>query len=271
MVPAGGRIATHRLRAAAYRPAVGDGAMGDIITLTNVTASYQRHPAIHHISGRIAAGSLTAIMGPNGSGKSTLLKAIKGLIPLEHGKIIYTGIDRADIAFLPQYHQLEFHFPVSVLELVLLGHWRRAKLCGAMSLECQQAACDALARVGLAGFEQRRINTLSVGQLQRVLFARVIVEDARAILLDEPFNAVDSATTEILLQQIHRWHAEGRTLLLAVHDLAQANAHFPQAILMAREVVGWGDTASVLTQANLARTRAMVEAWDEHAPACALI
>ena len=240
-----------------------------MITFTNMTVSYQRHPALHHVSGEIADGSLTALVGPNGGGKSTLLKAMKGMLKTDEGKIEYHGVAPADISFMPQYHQLEFQFPVSVEELVLLGHWRRARLCGSMHHDAQHAMLHALEAVGLSGFGSRRINTLSVGQLQRALFARVIVENTKIILLDEPFSAVDSNTEEALWKIIHGWQRDGRTVLIAMHDLAQVRAHCPNTLLLAREVVGWGATAEILTPENMAKAKTMVEAWDDHSPACA--
>ncbi len=239
-----------------------------MIKLHNITVSYQRHPALHHVSGEIAAGSLTALVGPNGSGKSTLLKTLKGILKLEEGTIDYGDIVPAEIAFMPQYHQLEFQFPVSVEEMVLLGNWRRAKLLGAMPQDAMHKMHEALDAVGLSGFGARRINTLSVGQLQRALFARVIVEDTKMILLDEPFSAVDSNTTDALWSIIHQWQREGRTIVAALHDMAQVRAHCPQTLLLAREVIAWGDTETVLTDFNLSRAKTMIEAWDDHAPAC---
>lgn len=240
-----------------------------MIRLKNVTVSYQRHPALHHVSGEIAAGSLTALVGPNGSGKSTLLKTLKGILKLEEGSIDYGDVAPADIAFMPQYHQLEFQFPVSVEEMVLLGNWRRSKLLGGMPKDAMQKMHSALSAVGLAGFGSRRINTLSVGQLQRALFARVIVENTKVILLDEPFSAVDNNTTEALWKIIHAWQREGRTIIAALHDMEEVYNHCPHTVLLAREVIAWGETKRVLSSVNLARAKTMVEAWDDHAPACA--
>lgn len=256
--------------AARYHPIVAFGAVGDgMIKLHNITVSYQRHPALHHVSGHITEGSLTALVGPNGSGKSTLLKTLKGILRLEEGTIDYGSIAPADIAYMPQYHQLEFQFPVSVEEMVLLGNWRRSKLLGGMPKDAIQKMQSALDAVGLTGFGSRRLNTLSVGQLQRALFARVIVEDTKVVLLDEPFSAVDNTTTEALWRIIHTWQREGRTIIAALHDMNEVRIHCPQTLLLAREVIGWGKTEHVLTATNLERAKTMIEAWDDHAPACA--
>ncbi len=238
------------------------------IHLHNVTVAYQRHPALHHIEGCFAAGSLTAVVGPNGAGKSTLLKAIAGRLPLADGHIELAGLKPRDIAFLPQQASLDRDFPLSVLELAMLGHARHAGVFGSFG-KCGLAAAEAaLAAVGLEGFERRRINTLSGGQLQRALFARVLVQDARVILLDEPFNALDARTVADLLALLHRWHGEARTVIAVLHDFDLVRRGFPQALYLARQPVAWGSTESVLTPENQLRARHMAESWDEDAALC---
>ena len=120
----------------------------------------------------------------------------------------------------------------------------------------------------MSGFERRPIDTLSVGQFQRVLFARVLLQDADLVLLDEPFAAIDSKTVADLMVVIRRWRAEQRTVVVVLHDLEQVRRDFPSALLLARELVDAGPTARVLSADNLLRARAMAEAWDEHADAC---
>ncbi len=122
--------------------------------------------------------------------------------------------------------------------------------------------------MGLAGFERRPIGALSAGQFQRVLFARMLLQDARLILLDEPFTAIDARTTADLLEVVRRWHGERRTVVAVLHDLDQVRAHFPETLLLAREPVAWGPTGEALGPANLLRARAMAEAWDDDAPEC---
>jgi zinc/manganese transport system ATP-binding protein len=238
-----------------------------MVTLDNLTVSYRGHPALHHISGHFAVGSLTAVVGPNGAGKSTLCKSIMGLLPLSGGHVTTTA-QRARMAYLPQLAELERGFPMDVCDAVLLGCWPAQGAWGGIS-DAQWAAVGAALRaVGLEGFETRPIGTLSSGQFQRMLFARLLVQDARLILLDEPFNAIDSKTTTALLALIRQWHAQGRTVIAVLHDDAQVREHFPQTLLLAREAVAWGPTAQVMTDSNLARARAMAEAWDENAEAC---
>src|SRR6266513_2662875 len=132
----------------------------------------------------------------------------------------------------------------------------------------RETAGKTLAAIGLGGFERRPIETLSVGQFQRVLFARLIVQDAELILLDEPFAAVDWRTSEDLLQLVERWHRERRTVAAVLQDLAQVRAHFPDTLLIARECVAWGATREVVTPENLLRARHMSEAWSAEAEDC---
>ncbi|HWL80268.1 MAG TPA: ABC transporter ATP-binding protein [Roseomonas sp.] len=235
------------------------------IVLSDLTLAHGRRPAVHHISGRFAPGSLTAIVGPNGAGKSTLLRAIAGLHPAGEGQL---SAPRRDIALLPQAAALDRAFPISCLDVVLFGHWHRAGAFRALRPAERQAAREALAAVGLEGFERRPVGSLSTGQFQRVLFARLLVQDAPVILLDEPFNAVDARTAADLLALVHRWHGEGRTILAVLHDLELVRHDFPETLLLAREPVAWGPTAEVLTAANRMKARMMAEAWDAEAEAC---
>jgi len=236
------------------------------ITLHGLTLGYDRHPAVHHLDGVIPPGALLALVGPNGAGKSTLLKGIVGEIPCLEGRIARPGLDDA-IAYLPQAAEIDRSFPLSVLDLVAMGLWRR--LGPWRSARRHRATLlDALAAVGLAGFEARLIGTLSGGQFQRALFARLIVQEARVLLLDEPFTGVDGRTTADLLALVRAWHAQGRTIVAALHDLGQVRSHFPDTLLLAREGVAWGPTERVLTPQNLARAQSLSEAWDEDAAVC---
>ncbi|MBW9115802.1 ABC transporter ATP-binding protein [Rhizobium cauense] len=242
--------------------------MSDIaIELEDLTVAYERHPAVHHVSGSIAAGSLTAIAGPNGAGKSSLLKAIIGELRPSSGTVRHR-LKRTDFGYLPQAADINRRFPISVLDTVLLGCWRQAGAFGQIASAERQKAHEALGAVGLEGFERRSIGSLSAGQFQRVLFARLLLQDASVILLDEPFTAIDGRTTRDLLEIVVNWHGEGRTVLAVLHDFEQVRNHFPQTLLLAREVIDWGATADVMTTANLRKARAMAERWDESAGIC---
>ena len=238
------------------------------VRIVDLTVTHQRHPAVHHLSGELASGSLTAVIGPNGAGKSSLLDALAGRLCVSAGRIEIAPELAGRIAYLPQQAHIDRSFPLGVLDLVALGHWPRCGAFGAVAAALRAKAREALAAVGLLGFEQRRIGELSVGQFQRVLFARLLLQDARLILLDEPFNGIDARTCTDLLGVIRRWHGEARTVVAVLHDMELVREHFPQALLLAREAVAWGPTAQVLHAENLFRARQMAERWDDAAPVC---
>jgi zinc/manganese transport system ATP-binding protein len=236
------------------------------LTFRDLTLGYNSHPAVHHLSGMVKAGSLTAIVGANGSGKSTLMKGIVGVLkPMAGSAVTATG---QTIAYLPQQSELDRSFPARVVDLVSMGLWRKRGLLGRHGAEDRQAVTQALGAVGLEGFEKRPIDTLSGGQLQRALFARVLVQDADIILLDEPFNAIDARTVVDLVALIKRWHGEKRTVMVVVHDLNLVRENFPETLLMARRPIAWGQTADVLHPENLLKARRFDEAWHDDAPWC---
>jgi zinc/manganese transport system ATP-binding protein len=236
----------------------------------DVTLGYDRHPAVHHLSGEVIAGALLAIVGPNGAGKSTLFRGIVGILNPLAGTILTGDLDVRDIAYLPQTADIDRSFPISVFDFVGTGLWRKVGVFGGIGKDARQKIERALMAVGLSGFENRAIGTLSGGQMQRMLFARVLLQDARLIVLDEPFNAVDAKTSADLLALVKRWHAERRTVLAALHDMDLVRANFPETLLLARGKVAWGATAEVLTADNLLEARRMCEAFDDSAAACAV-
>jgi zinc/manganese transport system ATP-binding protein len=236
----------------------------------DVTLGYDRHPAVHHLDGEVASGALLAIVGPNGAGKSTLFRGIVGILRPLAGSIATGDLDVHDIAYLPQTVDIDRSFPISVYDFVGTGLWRSVGFFGGMGKNAREKIARALSAVGLSGFEKRTIGTLSGGQMQRMLFARVLLQDARLIVLDEPFNAIDAKTSADLLALIKRWHAEKRTVLAALHDMEFVRANFPEALLLARGQVAWGTTTEVLTAENLSEARRMCEAFDDSAAACAV-
>ncbi|HYI06863.1 MAG TPA: ATP-binding cassette domain-containing protein, partial [Reyranella sp.] len=191
-----------------------------------------------------------------------------GVIKPLAGKIERGGLSAQDIAYLPQIAEIDRSFPINVYDMVAMGLRRSKGLFGSIGAKDRDTIESAIGTVGLTGFEGRAIGTLSGGQMQRMLFARLLLQDARLIVLDEPFNAIDAKTSADLLALVHRWHGEKRTVLAALHDLELIKAHFPQALLLAREPVAWGATAEVLTADNIVKARRMCEAFDEHAEAC---
>jgi zinc/manganese transport system ATP-binding protein len=239
------------------------------VQFRDVTLGYDRHPAVHHLSGEVAAGALLAVVGPNGAGKSTLFRGLVGILKPLAGTILTGGLDSRDIAYLPQTADIDRGFPISVFDFVGTGLWRQTGLFGGIGRQGRAKVASALAAVGLSGFENRGIGTMSGGQMQRMLFARVLLQEARLIVLDEPFNAVDAKTSADLLALVRQWRAEERTVLAALHDMDLVRAHFPETLLLARGEVAWGATAEVLTVENLQEARRMCEAFDDSAAACA--
>ncbi len=236
----------------------------------NLTLGYDRHPAVHHLDGAVETGALIAVVGPNGAGKSTLFKGMVGTLKPLAGAIDRNGRDARDIAYLPQVPEIDRSFPIGVYDMVAMGLWRTKGAFGGIGGKDHQAIESAIATVGLTGFEQRTIGTLSGGQMQRMLFARLLVQDARVIVLDEPFTAIDAKTSADLLALVRRWHGEKRTVFAALHDTDLVKANFPETLLLAREPVAWGATREVLTAANLTKARRMCEAFDDGAKACAV-
>lgn len=230
------------------------------LTFQNLTLGYDRHPAVHHLEAEISEGSLTAIVGPNGAGKSTLLKGVTGnLTPLE-GRIEISKCPADEIAYLPQQSEIDRSFPISVVDLVSMGLWREVGAFGQISRKMRAKVDDAIATVGLTGFENRPIGALSGGQMQRALFARLLLQDARVVLLDEPFTAIDAKTTADLIELIQAWHSEGRTVVAVLHDYEIVKSYFPETLMLARELVAHGNTKEVLTAENRFKARQMCEA-----------
>ena len=224
------------------------------VALRHLTVGYRERVAVEAVSGTFAAGSLTAIVGANGAGKTTLLHAIAGLVTPLHGSIDVTGAEiAADLAYLPQRDAIDRDFPISVLEFAALGGWARIGALGRVPPELRSRGMNALQAVGLDDLAGRMIGELSVGQFRRALFARVIVQDAAIVLLDEPFAGVDATTSNHLLGLMRRWHDEGRTVLVALHDLEQVLAIFPETLLLARKPIAWGETAAALAPENLVK------------------
>lgn len=234
--------------------------MTPAIDFQNLTLGYDRLPAIHQLHTEIAEGSLTAIVGPNGAGKSTLLKGVMGtLAPLE-GHVEFGELSREDIAYLPQQSDIDRSFPLTVLELVAMGLWHEIGAFGRLSSRNRSRVAEAISAVGLDGLESRLIGSLSGGQMQRTLFARLLLQDAKLVLLDEPFTAVDARSMADLIEVIQRWHGEGRTVVAVLHDTETVREHFPQTMMLARELVDHGPTANVLTAENQFKARQMCEA-----------
>lgn len=238
------------------------------MSVHNLTVSYQRHPAIHHLNGCFMRATATAVFGPNGAGKSTLLKAIIGMLKADTGHIALNRVKRSDIAYLPQQAEIDRSLPLSVRDLVSTGLWWRTGVGGRVGQEGEACIMAALKMVGLADLATRPMAALSTGQFQRVLFARIVVQDAQLILLDEPFSAIDMHTSRDLLACIARWGAEQRTIIAVLHDPSQLATFFPQTLLLARQAIAWGKTEDVLVAANLNMAYELAKSWASHSSVC---
>ena len=243
--------------------------MSAALAFHDLTLGYDRHPAVHHLDGAIETGALLAICGPNGAGKSTLAKGIMGSLTPLGGRIERANADPRAIAYLPQIAEIDRSFPIDVFDVAAMGLWGQRGIFGGFGKKDAARIHAAIAAVGLAGFERRGIATLSGGQMQRALFARLLLQDAATLLLDEPFTAVDERTTQDLLALIAGWRREGRTIIAILHDFDLVRRNFPQTLLLAREPVAWGATEAVLTPENLARATRMCEAFERDAHDCA--
>lgn len=240
------------------------------ILVENLTVSYRRRPAVHHLNTEFADGCMCAIFGPNGAGKSTLLKAVMGLLKADTGTVRHVGLRRQDIAYLPQQSDIDRSQPISVFELAAMGLWYEIGFFGRVNAEQRTRVMEALERVEMADFAGRQIAHLSNGQFQRVLFARMLAQNAKFLLLDEPFNAVDAKTTYALLDVLRRCHGSGQSVVAVLHDYEQVRAYFPETLLIARDKIAEGATEKVLTdtflqQANAAMQRHETADWCETA------
>lgn len=225
-----------------------------MITLENVVLGYQGRGISPPISGSIQTGSMTALAGSNGSGKSTLLKTIAGLLPVVSGGLTFGTAIAPRIAYLPQQTEIDHQFPVNVVDVVAMGCWPATGLFGRIGRDDKVLIGQALERVGLTALSARPIETLSGGQFQRMLFARLLVQNAPLILLDEPFTGIDSPTCRLLMDVIDQLHAAGKTLLVVLHDNDLVVRHFPQTLLLSGERIYWGASGDVLNS-NWSDTR----------------
>jgi zinc/manganese transport system ATP-binding protein len=208
------------------------------VTLDRVELRHGSQLILSGLSGCFEPGSLTALIGPNGAGKTTLLRAVAGLHPVAAGRIDRGGMHAADIGLLAQGSHLDRSFPITCLDVVALATTRLGPF-RAVSVARMVAAQAALERVGLGDMGKRQIQALSAGQFQRVLFARTILQDASLILLDEPFTAVDAATTRLLLSVIQEWHSQGRTVIAVLHDMDLVRRFFPRTLNLTDDAAVW--------------------------------
>jgi manganese/iron transport system ATP-binding protein len=228
------------------------------LDLRDVVLAYDRVPVVEGVTARILPGRAVALVGPNGAGKSTLLKAVLGLVEVVRGSVTVLGrapaAARGDVAYVPQADVLDAEFPVSALQVVLMGRYRRIGWVRRPGRADRAIARHALEQVGLASLARQRFGALSGGQRQRVLLARAIAQQARLLLLDEPFNGVDATSQELLLAALAARRAAGAAVLMSTHDLALAHLACDEACLLNRHQFGFGPVAATLTPELLRAT-----------------
>ncbi|QLF94942.1 manganese/iron ABC transporter ATP-binding protein [Pseudomonas sp. ABC1] len=216
--------------------------------------------ALHDASFSIPSGSITALVGVNGSGKSTLFKAIMGFLRLAQGRIsvlgqpVRTAMRRNLIAYVPQSEEVDWHFPVLVRDVVMMGRYGHMGFMRRPREADREAVDLALQRVGMRGYEKRQIGELSGGQKKRVFLARALAQDARVILLDEPFTGVDVTTEDAIIALLMELRAEGRVMLVSTHNLGSVPEFCDRTVLVRNTVLAHGPTSEIFTHENLAQT-----------------
>lgn len=228
------------------------------MVLDRATAAYGRTPVLEGVTGSVARGGSIALIGPNGAGKTTLIRAILGLVPLTGGRIDVLGVSparaRGRVAYVPQADVLDADFPVSVLQVVLMGRYRKIGWLRRPGKQDKAIAMEALRRVGVAERAGDRFGVLSGGQRQRVLLARAVAQEAELLLLDEPFNGVDATTTDLLIEVLSELRASGVAVVMSTHDLAVAHLACDEACLLNRRQIAFGPMDEALTAELLRQT-----------------
>jgi zinc/manganese transport system ATP-binding protein len=221
-----------------------------MISVSQLRVGYDRRAVAMPIDGNFSEGSLTAVIGANGAGKSTFLKTLAGLQPAISGTLSFNAAgkpcSRPRLAYLPQQAELDRAFPISVFDLVAMGCWPQSGLFGGINRRSGELVEQALETVGMTSKAHLLVGELSGGQLQRTLFARLLIQQAPLIMLDEPFTGIDSQTTELLLKVIGQWHQEGRTVIAVLHDISMVARHFPHVLYLSAQRNIWGTTDHVL-------------------------
>jgi manganese/zinc/iron transport system ATP- binding protein len=223
-----------------------------------MTLDYKRKHFISHIDLVVPEGKLVGIVGPNGAGKTTLIKAALGLLPLASGKVEIYGKpylqQRHLIGYVPQRESVDWDFPVTVEDVVLMGTYGRLGWVRRPGREERQIAADCLAQVGMSDFAKRQIRQLSGGQQQRVFLARALAQDARVYFMDEPFSGVDAATEQAIIGLLQKLQTQGKTVFVVHHDLQTVRSYFDYVILLNLRLVACGPTATTFTPQLLHET-----------------
>jgi len=221
------------------------------LELENVTVSYNGRPALQEVTFQVPHGAQVAVVGANGAGKSTLFKALVGLLPVRNGRILIHGQPLGShqdcVAYVPQREDVEWHFPVTVEDVVMMGRFRRQGWLKRSTQQDRTAVSNSLAQMGIASLAKRSIGELSGGQQQRAFLARALAQEPHILLMDEPFTGVDIATQEATLNLLEQLKTQQVTIMISTHDLNLAARHFGLVLLLHRRVVAFGAPAEVLT------------------------
>ncbi|AJO59460.1 manganese ABC transporter ATP-binding protein MntB [Bacillus subtilis] len=228
------------------------------VELDNVTVAYHKKPVLQDISLQVPEGKLIGIIGPNGAGKSTLIKTILGLVPRASGDISIYGKDYKDqrtrIGYVPQRGTVDWDFPTSALDVVLMGRYGRIGLLKRPKKADVEMAKAALAKVGMLDYAKRQISQLSGGQQQRVFLARALCQNADIYFMDEPFAGVDAATERAIMTLLAELKEKGKTVLVVHHDLQTAEDYFDWILLLHLRKIAFGPAENVFTIENLQKT-----------------
>lgn len=228
------------------------------LSIHDMTVAYHRKPVLWDIDYDAPAGKLVAIVGPNGSGKTTLIKSALGIVPIASGHIRFFGSryreQRSRVGYVPQRESVDWDFPVSALDVVAMGLYRKIGWCFPVSQKYKRRAMDALDRVGLSAYAHRQISQLSGGQQQRVFLARALVQDAELYLMDEPFVGVDAATERAIVDILREIREAGRTAMVVHHDLQTVREYFDEVLLLNMRIVASGPVEEVFNEPNLRKT-----------------
>jgi ABC-type Mn2+/Zn2+ transport system ATPase subunit len=227
------------------------------ISVKGLSVSFDQKRVLTNIFLEIEAGKIYGVIGPNGAGKSTLFKAILDLIEINTGSVKIEGQPiakmRKKVVYVPQKNNVDWQFPATVFDIVLMGRYPHKKVLQRINQEDKNIALQALEEVGMSAFKDRQIGALSGGQQQRVFIARALCQESEIFFLDEPFVGVDITTEEKIIQILKRLAAEGKTLLVVHHDLATVKKYFDKVILLNQRMVAYGDTDTVFNEENIAR------------------
>lgn len=231
--------------------------MNPSISIKGLSVSYDRKTVLSNIYLDIEPGQLYGVLGPNGAGKSTLFKSILGLIDINSGRIEINGKSikeqRKQMVYIPQRGEVDWQFPATVMDVVLMGRYPFKKMFQRLNEEDKKIALDSLEMMGIARFKDRQIGELSGGQQQRVFLARAICQQADIFLFDEPFVGVDITTEQKIIQILQKLASEGKTLLVVHHDLSTVRDYFDQVILLNQRLVVVGDTKTTFTDENISK------------------